>query len=146
MNNIDLDEVTNVYIVDMLEEKLGYHKYVDKMPYLKINSDWQIKVIPPFGGAMVRYRIRRKDVEVSVYLDCHSMLGSTSTPYWEMYPTEDGDAVRWDMDDIDGLYMGMLCSLYGVTYPPREELEEWFKEHPMPENDVLFMLTFGGSD
>ena len=83
-----------------------------EIPWLSFPDDWQIKIIPPFGGATIRFRVKRGDKEVSVYLDFDDHLGSVGKPYWEIYPYAD-DTRRYNLDDTDGLLSGILAVLEG---------------------------------
>lgn len=73
------------------------------IPPIKFPNDWEIQLRPPFGGATVRFNVRKNDIAVSVYLDCYDTLGTVGQPYWEIYPCADGDVLRFSMNDIDGL-------------------------------------------
>lgn len=70
------------------------------MPFINFPSDWLIQIIPPFGGAMVRFRVilpdgRRK----SVYADFYDNLGYYGSPYWEIYPVDD-DIARCPIEAV----------------------------------------------
>jgi hypothetical protein len=67
-----------------------------EMPYLKFKPDWEVKIIPPFCGATVRFVVKKphSEKDVSVYLDMFSNLGFFGSPYWEIYPTADGETWR----------------------------------------------------
>ena len=78
-------------------------KWVYEIPSLKFNNDLEVKVIPPFSGAVVRFIISKDDARVSVYLDCYDNLGYYGSPYWEIYPAVDGDVFRCDMKETKEL-------------------------------------------
>jgi hypothetical protein len=84
------------------EKILGYREWVDKVPFIEFPEGWAISVIPPFAGAMCRFRARVNDKEYSVYLDCHDLLGGVGSPYWEAYPIQN-DVARFDINDVNGL-------------------------------------------
>lgn len=73
--------------------------WVEKIPAIKFPKDWEIQIIPPFGGALCRFRVNGI---VSVYLDGYDILGYYGEPYWEIYPYED-DVFRCGMNEIDNL-------------------------------------------
>jgi len=81
---------------------------VDTIPFIKFPSDWEIQIIPPFGGAVARFRVRLPDGRVkSIYLDYENNLGSwfengDMKPYWEVYPNY-GDVARCGQYDIESL-------------------------------------------
>lgn len=86
-----------------IEQEEEWHEWSHDLPFLSFPSEWQIQIIPPFGGAMIRFKIRRDDSPedrcVSVYFDAYSRLGSMPYPYWEVYPLPSehmpsGDDVR----------------------------------------------------
>ena len=74
----------------------------DKIPAIQFDADWQVKVIPPFSGAMVRFLILKGSKQASIYLDCYDVLARVGHPYWEVYPVAD-DVGRCDIDDIEQL-------------------------------------------
>ena len=92
-------------------EKLKFREFVEQMPFLKFPKNWEVAIIPPFGGALVRFLVRIKGDEnntISVYFDAHEMLGYyEGKPYWEIYPDEDGDVSRFPLDDKEGLIKGI---------------------------------------
>ena len=89
-----------------LEKILEWDKYKDKIPFLKFPEGLEVRILPPFSGAMVRFRVKRTDDiggnSVSVYLDCHEILGCFGEPYWEIYPYH-GDVCRIRMNDTEEL-------------------------------------------
>lgn len=87
-----------------------FFEWVDKIPWLPFPADWEVKMIPPNVGTVVRFWVRRRGCKerVSVYLDCYEALGcfgkpGSNTPYWEIYPNCKNDNERFAMDDVDGL-------------------------------------------
>ena len=60
-------------------------RWVEEIPYLKFKEGWEVKIIPPFGGATIRFCVKANDKSVSVYLDCYDQLGIMHEPYWEIY-------------------------------------------------------------
>lgn len=70
------------------------------------------KAIPPFGGALVRYRVKDTATgkTVSVYLDCYDLLGYFGSPYWEVYPCGE-DVGRCHMSNVDSLLEMILVGL-----------------------------------
>lgn len=81
-------------------------KWSREIPEIEFPGDWAIRIIPPFKGAIVRFRARLphmgKEDSVSIYLDCYDTLGCYGSPYWEVYPYR-GDVERCDMMDIEEL-------------------------------------------
>jgi len=76
--------------------------WINKIPYLRFNNNHEVRVIPPFAGATIRFNVRYKDKAVSVYLDCYNNLGCMDEPYWEIYPYK-GDAFRCLLNETEKL-------------------------------------------
>lgn len=76
-----------------------------KIPHIKFPSHWLVQILPPFGGAVVRFSActREEWLSVSVYLDCYNNLGAYNGPYWEIHPGTKDDIERFAMNDVDGL-------------------------------------------
>jgi hypothetical protein len=88
-----------------------YRKWTKEIPFIEFPKKYKIKIIPPFGGAIVRFIIKNNKNEVSVYLDCYNNVGYWDGPYWEIYPNKDSEEERYDMNDIEGLLKGIELSL-----------------------------------
>lgn len=87
-----------------VEKNEDWRRWVKEVPVITFKSGWEVRIIPPFAGAMARFLVScpGTDEEISVYLDCHDALGYMGYPYWEAYPI-DGDTARFDMADTVGL-------------------------------------------
>ena len=85
-----------------IERAEDWRTWMDKIPAIQFDADWQVKVIPPFSGAMARFLILKGGKQASIYLDCYDVLGCVGHPYWEVYPVAD-DVGRCDIDDIEQL-------------------------------------------
>lgn len=88
----------------------GWRDWVEKIPYLKFSADWNVKVIPPFAGAMARFIIKKGKAKVSVYLDVSNALGYGGKHYWEVYPYKDV-AFRCDMNETKKLLQAIRTSI-----------------------------------
>lgn len=102
-----LDELLVVLKADEIQE---YKKWAKKIPPLNFPEDWNVQIIPPFGGAVVRFVVTRDDTpgkSISVYLDCYSRLGAMDRPYWEIYPNHQDDTNRYFMEETDELIYGI---------------------------------------
>jgi hypothetical protein len=77
---------------------------ISEIPYIKWPADWEVRAIPPFGGALVRYMVRLPNGAVkSIYLDCFQSLGFFGQEaYWEVYPVG-GDVGRCAVEDVQEL-------------------------------------------
>ena len=86
-------------------------EWYDKMPNVPFPAAWDVRAVPPFGGAMVRYRIQHKGADISVYMDAHDRLGCVREPYWEIYPGADGDPDRFLLNEVDELVAGIQAAI-----------------------------------
>jgi hypothetical protein len=92
----------------MIENKEKWRDWIYKIPYLNFPEKYQVKLIPPYCGAMVRFFIKnpKTDKQVSIYLDCFERIGFYSTDdenkeYWELYPDDDDDVFRCGMNETE---------------------------------------------
>jgi hypothetical protein len=105
-----------------LQEKYGrdkyYREWVNKIPHVPFDPDWDVRAIPPFGGALVRYQVRHNGAFVSIYLDGDNSLGYGPDPaYWEVCPFED-DVWRCAIDETDALIYAIRESINQQTKHP----------------------------
>lgn len=82
------------------ERVFEWDKWAKQIPFIEFPEGWKIKVIPPFAGAVCRFRVSAGRFEFSVYLDCYDLLGCYGSPYWEVYEIN-GDVFRCGIDDFD---------------------------------------------
>lgn len=91
-----------------------------QMPFIPFPAGWKVKVIPPFGGALARFRVELPDGRgKSIYFDAYDRLGCYGAPYWEVYPVG-GDVGRCAMADVDE-----LLRLIEAPDGPDEPDPEW---------------------
>lgn len=98
-----------------MSKEFEWEKWQKEIPYLTFPEHLEVKVIPPFQGAIVRFLVRSKEyheANVSIYLDCYSILGASSEPYWEIYPYEE-DVFRCGMNETEELIEGVEYSIRG---------------------------------
>lgn len=88
-----------------VEHDQGWKDEIKRIPFLTFRSDWQVRVIPPFGDAVVRFQVLLSSgLLKSVYMDARNSLGmwgsvtGKAEAYWEVYPYK-GDVGRCDLDD-----------------------------------------------
>jgi len=88
---------------------------IPQIPALFFKEDWSVRILPPFGGATVRFTVstealKKKDKWISVYLDMRNRLGHMDRPYWEVYPFK-GDTERIYMEDVGELFRAIELGL-----------------------------------
>ena len=96
-----------------IRELFEWDKWREKIPFINFPERFEVKIIPPFGGAVARFQIRDKEYEdtwVSVYLDCYDLLGYYGEPYWEIYPYNE-DIYRCGMNETDELIKAITHSI-----------------------------------
>ena len=86
-----------------VEEDFEYMKWVKEIPVLNFKKEWNVRIIPPFGGAIIRFQIETEKDFLSIYLDCYNQLGFEDDPYWEIYSRENEDVYRFGINDTNGL-------------------------------------------
>jgi len=86
-----------------IESEENWRELVDKIPVLNFKQEWDVKIIPPFSGAIARFMIIKNDKLVaSVYLDWYAQLGCMDSPYYELYSYEN-DVKRYLLDETEQL-------------------------------------------
>ena len=97
-------------------ELMEHKKWTHEIPYLSFPLDWEVKIVPPFSGAVVRFYIKKEKAFVSVYLDCYDLLGYCQEPYWEVHPYTD-DVFRCEMNETDKLLTAITRSILSQLNP-----------------------------
>ena len=119
--------------VDRSRKSIEYHiafeseKWMGEIPDLQFPPNWKIKIIPPFGCAVVRFMVSdHNGSSVSVYLDCYALIGATREPYWEIYPgdNDEGEPERFSMNNATSLLENIKASL------TRQNPAPYVTEHP----------------
>lgn len=95
----------------LVETKYEWEKWTYEIPYLQFKPEWQVRVIPPRTGAIIRFIVKQGDKHVSVYLDCYGELAPCDKPYWEIYPDYRNDNARFYIDETDELLEAIEKSL-----------------------------------
>jgi len=60
-----------------------------EIDFYETKKNWEIQIIPPNEGPIVRFRIHQDNAEVNIYLDCYNLLKYYGNPY--------GDVFRYDI-------------------------------------------------
>lgn len=86
-----------------IEKEQDWRGWVNKIPAIQFDAGWKVQVIPPFSGALARFRVTDGDKTASVYLDGYEVLSCFGEPHWEVYPVGDDNIGRCAMADTDEL-------------------------------------------
>lgn len=91
----------------------------DNWPSIPFKPNWQVRIIPPYNGAAVRFHVLHGNGFVSVFADVENKLGvlfdeGKMVPYWEVYPI-DSDYQRCKLHDVDELIRLIEKSLEHLT-------------------------------
>lgn len=92
-------------IISDYERVQESRKWMKEIPALHFEKEWDVRIIPPFGGAVIRFWIWHNGKRVSVYFDAYSELGymydedDNPIPYFEFYDGE--DCRRYYMDESE---------------------------------------------
>lgn len=104
------DFIDDALLLMKVEQKFEYSKWIKEIPFLQFKPEWKVKIIPPSGGAIVRFLVEWEGKQVSVYLDCYDRLGVFGEPYWEMYLYD--NTFRCAMNDTTQL-IGAITLAFG---------------------------------
>ena len=98
--------VNKTLTIAKAEEYHEYKKWANELPALHFDREWDVKIIPPFAGAIIRFWINHNDKHVSVYFDGYSELGwmydennDKPIPYFEYY--DGNETYRSLLDESD---------------------------------------------
>jgi hypothetical protein len=86
-------------------------KWKELIPYIPFEKGWEVKIVPPFACAIVRFNVKKDNKEASIYLDCYDLIGSVGKPYWGVYSFQTQDVERTLMDDVPGLLLSIKRAL-----------------------------------
>lgn len=101
-----------------IENEERWRYWCEAIPYLHFDSDWVVKVIPPFGGALSRFVVKKGNKSVSVYFEASCNLGwyadkhGNPLPYFEIYPYEN-DVKRYGIDQTEQMIADIRKVLNG---------------------------------
>ena len=86
MRDLEVSKIISDY--ERVQES---RKWMKEIPALHFDKEWDVRIIPPFGGAVIRFWIWHNDKKASVYFDAYSELGymydenDNPIPYFEFY-------------------------------------------------------------
>lgn len=88
-------QLERLQIVSKVDTMYEYKNWSQKLPAFHFDKEWDVKIIPPFQGAIIRFWISYNGKFVSVYFDAYSELGwmydenENPIPYFEYFDGED---------------------------------------------------------
>lgn len=88
-------DIKETMIISQYEKLQECREWGAKLPSFNFEKEWNVKIIPPFGGAVIRFCIEHNGKNVSVYFDGYSELGwvmddqDNPIPYFEYYDGEE---------------------------------------------------------
>lgn len=83
-----------------IEHAQGWRDEIPLIPFIQFPQDWLVKIIPPFGDAVVRFEVKLPSGKTkSIYLDSRDSLGIVGHSYWEVHPYQ-GDCGRCDIREV----------------------------------------------
>lgn len=92
-----------------VEREQRWREEAATMPFIELRAGWKIKVMPPFGDTVIRYKIELPSgLEKSVFFDSRCSIreyrdkAGKLVPYWEVWPVA-GKLGRCEKDDINTL-------------------------------------------
>lgn len=118
-NGIQFDMFENLKIDSI------YRKVLEKaeIPPIHFKPEWDVRIIPPFGEAMMRFWVDHNGKRISVYCDFFGNLGYFGDePYWEMFPRSYkgngehepySDVMRFALNDTESLVKEIDAELRG---------------------------------
>lgn len=106
------------YDIDILMQS---DKWIWGLPFIQWPGHYLIKVTPPFGAKVIRFRLKTTDTphELSIYLDGYNFSGCMPWPHYEVFGGLGDDCSRCKWDDVEGLLDIVYKHFYG--FPEEEE-------------------------
>ena len=99
------ENVNKSLMLSKVEQMHDFRGWARKLPAFHFDKEWDVTIIPPFTGAIIRFVIDYNGKHVSVYFDAYSELGwmydkdEQPIPYFEYYDGE--DAHRYYLDESE---------------------------------------------
>jgi len=122
-----------------VEQAQRWQDEVARLPWIQFPADWKVKVIPPFGDAVVRFLVTLPDgKEKSVYHDSRASLGEyfddmdELIPYWKVYPVN-GDIGRCGTDEVE-LLLEMIAE--GSEEKEEADVNGWITDRRPTAEDA----------
>ena len=99
------ENVNKSLMLSKVEQMHDFRGWARKLPAFHFDKEWDVTIIPPFAGAIIRFIIDYNGKYVSVYFDAYSELGwvcdenEQPMPYFEYYDGE--DTYRYYLDESE---------------------------------------------
>lgn len=99
------ENVNKSLMLSKVEQMHDFRGWARKLPAFHFDKEWDVKIIPPFAGAIIRFVIDYNEKHVSVYFDAYSELGwmcdndEQPIPYFEYYDSV--DTHRYYLDESE---------------------------------------------
>jgi hypothetical protein len=91
-----VDELLTIAHYDNIQESKKWNK---KLPVFHFKQEWNVRIIPPFQGAIIRFTIKYNGKRVSVYFDGYSRLGQMHDSNYKPIPyfqcTYEKDSIKY---------------------------------------------------
>ena len=92
-------------IISKYEQLQECRMWGTRIPALHFEKEWDVRIVPPFGGAVIRFCIDHNGKRASVYFDGYSELGyvvdkdCNPVPYFEYYDGK--ECYRYYIDEAE---------------------------------------------
>ena len=84
------ENVNKSLMLSKVEQIHDFKGWSHKLPAFHFDKEWDVKIIPPFAGAIIRFVIDYNGKHVSVYFDAYSELGRKALRILEQVEKELG--------------------------------------------------------
>lgn len=76
-------EATKQYLIKQCDDIFEWTSYwIENIPYLNFEPDWQVKSLPPYNGAITNIHIKKGDNLIKLALYSCSVKAIVQGPYW----------------------------------------------------------------
>jgi len=102
MEKMDIIMSKHKAAVEYAKEMESY-KWALEIPFIRFPMHWQVRILPPFIGAVVRFEVKYKDILVRVALDCYGLLEYSELPQCWSITSMYSDIQTCAMEDTEEL-------------------------------------------
>ena len=116
--------LTPTFLRHEVENLQNWREDCTLIPFIQFPSEWKINIIPPYGNALIRFRVELPSgIIKSIYLDNKNAIGwrgidknDRPIPYWEVYPVQ-GQALRCGLNEIENLLNLISDEMPEINFP-----------------------------